>query len=157
MDDMPGRNAELRRAGGSYFRWIRRLALAAAIGLLGAQPAEVAAQADCPWMGCNSKWVDKSDELPGMSSNTTALVVGAVVVVTAVVAWRLLRSDSSGEAESANEPDPTARGFSVAPVEIDKPDLATAVSWGQHPTVSCRESPRACLYRPQLTAIALPN
>jgi len=136
--------SDIHAEGSLTMKRIHSLSLAAAISVLVAQPAQLAAQADCRMVGCNSKYVDQSDQLPGLS-DPTVLVIGAVVVVGAFVAWRLLRSDPT-EAESQ------ALRFGVANEDIYRPELtpllvSPGLSFPLSP-VSCRESPRACLYQP---------
>jgi len=83
-------------------RWSNAVALVALAGALAAPTHPVAAQQGCFIVGCNSKWGDSSDELPGMTK-MTPIIIGAVVVTGAVVAWRLLRSDGSEAEESVEE------------------------------------------------------
>ena len=130
------------------------LTLTVALGVLAIQPAQLVAQEDCRLVGCNSAWTDQSDELPGLGS-ATPILVGAVVVVAALVAWRLLRSSPANPEGSPDAATNQALRSSVTNRTVDGPALDTFLplvspGWSSSasPAVSCHERPRVCLDLP---------
>lgn len=78
-------------------------------------PADVSAQV----VDVNPKFVDKSGDLPGMSSGTS-IAIAAGVVVVAIVLWRVLKSDggdgvSAEDASALLQPLPVTPGAQTVP------------------------------------------